>query len=150
MVSYEILFQSNFDFNNWISPLSNCTAHFPAHVPLVFHTQNTALLPNSTPCFWQIVKGHFRVTVCLLFKTSLGANKTIQMIMNLICMKILHSFPFEWLCTRTCFENEANSNSRFVAAHHTKYSDSFYVKFSRTDKMYDFFSRICDLYSLFD
>lgn len=35
----EFLFQSNFDFNNinWISPLSNRTTHFPAHVSLVFH-----------------------------------------------------------------------------------------------------------------
>ena len=38
--------------------------------------------------------------------------------MNLICMRISNSFPFEWLSTRTRFEIEACSNSEMGYCYH--------------------------------
>ena len=56
--------------------------------------------------------GDFRVAVCLGFEVSLCS--TIEREMSLTSIRIVNSFPFEWLSTRTRFETEACSNSEMT------------------------------------
>ena len=67
---------------------------------------------RSNAAYWvELIANKPFPSCCLSLVESESWCWAIQMIMSLICMKIHNSFPFEWLCTRTLFETEVNSNS---------------------------------------
>ena len=63
-------------------------------------------------CWLMDEKGHFRILLCLCFKTSLCAPVIWKWVLHRVSFScISKSFPWEWFRTWTCFEAEAQGNS---------------------------------------
>ena len=67
-----------------------------------------------------LIIGHFRVVLCLFFRASLGAEPFTWKWVLFTCRT--NSFSNERLCTKTCYEKEAQDNSGMAYLHATAHT----------------------------